>query len=97
MNPAERNERHLQLEYLAALLRRRLQRMHQNGATPADPQFARIAAATDAKLRQVEHALQLLNRGCGDCCEDCGQPLPATRLAQTPQLTRCDDCATATA
>jgi hypothetical protein len=92
MYPVESNERHLQLEYLGALLRRRLSRMlpaaQRGGPTYSPP----LAADTQLKLRQVEKALSLLNRGLGDNCERCGDPIGAERLACRPQLTSCARC-----
>lgn len=45
------------------------------------------------ELRQVMHALKRIDDGEGDCCEECGEPIDARRLAALPYTTLCRDCA----
>lgn len=45
------------------------------------------------ELRQVMHALQRIDDGEGDLCEECGKPIDARRLDAVPHTTVCRDCA----
>ena len=45
------------------------------------------------ELRQVMHALERIEKGAGDRCEACGEPIDARRLEAVPYTTVCRDCA----
>ena len=45
------------------------------------------------ELRQVNHALKLLDAGEYGICEDCGEPIPEPRLRAVPYATLCIECA----
>lgn len=53
----------------------------------------RLEAEATEELRQVNHALDLLEEGLGDECERCGQPIHPERLAALPYTTLCVRCA----
>ncbi|MBB3183178.1 RNA polymerase-binding transcription factor DksA [Halomonas fontilapidosi] len=45
------------------------------------------------ELRQVMHALERIDNGEGDLCEECGEAIDARRLSAVPYTTLCRDCA----
>lgn len=45
------------------------------------------------ELRQVMHALERIEKGEGDRCEACGEPIDSRRLEAVPYTTVCRDCA----
>ncbi|MGM0537146.1 MAG: TraR/DksA family transcriptional regulator [Pseudomonadota bacterium] len=45
------------------------------------------------ELRQVMHALERIDDGEGDRCEQCGEAIDPRRLTAVPYTTRCRDCA----
>jgi len=47
----------------------------------------------ESELRQVMHALERIEDGKGDLCEQCEQPIDARRLEAVPSTTLCHDCA----
>ena len=47
-----------------------------------------------AKLRALEHAIDLAKKGTYGICEACGQPIPEERLKIVPETTLCVGCAT---
>lgn len=55
-----------------------------------------IAATTsnreNALLRQIERAIAKLDTPLWGLCEECGDPIPAKRLAAVPYAERCRDC-----
>lgn len=53
-----------------------------------------LETVLDGALHDVRHALDYLNAGTYGMCEDCGQPIPAERLAARPQATLCVPCKT---
>lgn len=46
-----------------------------------------------ARLAQIRHALERVESGGGDLCEDCDEPIPPGRLEALPTATLCTDCA----
>ncbi|MGM0985447.1 MAG: TraR/DksA family transcriptional regulator [Pseudomonadota bacterium] len=45
------------------------------------------------ELRQVMHALERIDDGEGDRCEQCGEAIDPRRLTAVPYTTLCRDCA----
>ena len=44
------------------------------------------------RIRQVDHALDLMRAGMYGLCERCGRPIPLERLDAEPSATLCVDC-----
>jgi len=44
-------------------------------------------------LNQIDHALVLIKKKKYGNCENCGDPIPVTRLEALPYSTNCKDCA----
>lgn len=101
--------RHLHLERQGAELRNRLIRLRRDRDhtdRPLEADFAeqavqcendevldRLEVSVTSELSQIEHALARLNRGLGDDCERCGEPIGRERLAAVPYATQCAACA----
>ena len=58
----------------------------EGGATDAD------IDAVDALLNEVEQSLVRLDAGTYGRCEECGEPIDDTRLAELPTTRRCGTC-----
>jgi len=62
-----------------------------------EERLARVLARLDdrgvAELQAIEAALARLEAGTYGRCMDCGEPIPATRLAAVPETPFCRDCA----
>ena len=60
-------------------------------------QVQAMAQAVDARrmgrLQRIEAALRLIDQGDYGFCEDCGEDIPAKRIAIDPTNLRCVDCA----
>lgn len=102
------SSRKSELERMQAELTARLERYHahqhrQDGAL--DPDFSEQAverqndevvdgleAESEQALQQVKHALIRLDKGVGDLCEQCGEPINPERLRVRPQSTLCIKC-----
>ena len=52
-----------------------------------------VEARRQARLRLIEAALHRLDQGDYGICVDCGEDIPAKRLAIDPTIARCVDCA----
>ncbi len=52
-----------------------------------------VDARRQARLRRIEAALQRIEAGDYGACADCGEDIPAKRLAVDPATERCVDCA----
>lgn len=101
--------RKTELETLRADLRARLSRFeaHQHredGAldkdfeeqatqTQNDEVVDSLETETREELRQIERALERIDRGLGDECEACGESIDPRRLQVLPYTTLCVDCA----
>lgn len=55
---------------------------------------AALASQARAHLAQIEAAMRRLGQGSYGICQDCGQPIPAARLAARPASVTCLSCAT---
>jgi phage/conjugal plasmid C-4 type zinc finger TraR family protein len=44
------------------------------------------------ELKNLEHALHLMNAGEYGVCTDCDKPIPLARLQANPMATRCIAC-----
>ncbi len=44
------------------------------------------------ELTSVEHALDKIEKGTYDMCDNCGKPIDPARLEALPQATLCMDC-----
>ncbi len=69
----------------------------QHPADTADFMYQRELQQTTQNLlereqAQVEVALRARERGTYGKCQDCGQAIPAERLAARPEATLCVDC-----
>jgi phage/conjugal plasmid C-4 type zinc finger TraR family protein len=69
----------------------------QHPADTADFLYQRELQQTTQNLlereaAQVEEAMRARERGTYGRCEDCGQQIPAERLAARPEATLCVDC-----
>lgn len=58
-----------------------------------DEVLDRLDTATEADLKQVEQALNRLERGLYGLCETCGFPIETERLQALPHAIRCASCA----
>ncbi|MBX6419740.1 MAG: TraR/DksA family transcriptional regulator [Nevskia sp.] len=58
-----------------------------------DEVLDRLSEATEAELRQVEHALQRYDEGTCGVCETCARTIGRRRLAASPEATQCGRCA----
>jgi DnaK suppressor protein len=67
------------------------------GTSQAVERIAQVSAAKslDAKLRDVERALEKLDDGTYGSCDRCGGPIGRERLEAVPWAVRCVRCATA--
>jgi DnaK suppressor protein len=67
------------------------------GTTQAVERIAQVATAKrlDAKLRDVERAVEKLDDGTYGTCDGCGGPIGAERLAAMPWAVQCVACASA--
>jgi RNA polymerase-binding transcription factor DksA len=63
----------------------------ENGATEGGVTDADIDAV-DALLDEVEQSLARLDAGSYGRCEECGEPIDDTRLAELPTARRCRTC-----
>ena len=51
-----------------------------------------LAQSLEARIAQVEHALQRIEAGTYGECESCGKPIPKARLDALPEATLCIEC-----
>lgn len=67
------------------------------GTSQAVERIAQVDAAKklDAKLRDVERALEKLHEGTYGVCDGCGGPIGAERVEAIPWATLCVRCAAA--
>ncbi|HEU4527554.1 MAG TPA: TraR/DksA family transcriptional regulator [Actinomycetota bacterium] len=67
------------------------------GTSQAVERIAQVDAAKklDAKLRDVERALEKLDEGTYGVCDGCGGPIGAERVEAIPWATLCVRCAAA--
>ena len=65
-----------------------------SGAMVAQEDGLALETVLDGALLDVRHALHNLDGGTYGICEDCGQAIPAERLAVRPQATLCLPCKT---
>ena len=65
------------------------------GTSQAVERIAQVAAARqlDAKLRDVERALDKLDEGTYGACDVCGRPIGRDRIEAIPWAVRCVGCA----
>ena len=65
------------------------------GTTQAVERIAQVSAAKslDAKLHDVERALEKLDDGTYGTCDRCGRPIGEERLEAIPWAVRCVSCA----
>ncbi len=61
------------------------------GTTQAVERIAQVDAAKklDAKLRDVERAIEKIDDGTYGACDECGRPIGSERLEAIPWATRC--------
>ncbi|HQK63969.1 MAG TPA: TraR/DksA C4-type zinc finger protein [Candidatus Staskawiczbacteria bacterium] len=52
-----------------------------------------LVSAGSNRLRQIDHAIDLLHRGRYGTCEECGKEIPLERLEAVPYATLCIKCA----
>lgn len=57
-----------------------------------ESELARQLAAARADLREVEAAMQRMDRRCYGICEQCAEPIPTVDLFAAPQRRRCSGC-----
>ena len=50
-------------------------------------------AETRSELQQIDHALERIDQGVGNECEQCGNDIDPRRLQVLPYTTVCVDCA----
>jgi DnaK suppressor protein len=67
------------------------------GTTEAITRIERVGAATalEAKLKDVERALEKLDDGTYGLCDRCGTVIPAARLEARPSSVLCAPCSAA--
>ena len=53
-----------------------------------------VEARRQGRLRRIDAALRRLAEGDYGYCAECGEDIPAKRLAIDPTIARCVDCAT---
>lgn len=58
-----------------------------------DEVLDRLDASTRAELGAVRHALERIELGVGEDCENCGARIDQPRLSAVPQATLCRRCA----
>ena len=65
------------------------------GATVAfeRAQVLALLAQSQARLDEIDQAIQRCERGDYGICESCGEAIPAERLAARPSARRCVRCA----
>lgn len=66
----------------------------QASQTQNDEVVDSLEAETRAELQQIDHALERIDQGIGDECEQCGNDIDPRRLQVLPYTTVCVDCAT---
>ena len=95
--------RQLRAEFSDRLDRIRRDRHHVDGPVSADFKeqvverenddvLARLETATEADLRQMDHALDRVQAGLYPLCEDCGDRIEMDRLRAMPFATVCKRC-----
>ncbi|MEX2642359.1 MAG: TraR/DksA C4-type zinc finger protein [Acetobacterales bacterium] len=52
-----------------------------------------VHARTEARLRQIDAALQRIDDGDYGCCLSCGEEIASRRIEADPATPRCIDCA----
>ncbi len=65
----------------------------QASQTQNDEVVDSLEAETRAELQQIDHALERIDQGIGDECEQCGNDIDPRRLQVLPYTTVCVDCA----
>lgn len=65
----------------------------QASQTQNDEVVDSLEAETRAELQQIDHALERIDQGVGDECEQCGNDIDPRRLQVLPYTTVCVDCA----
>ena len=65
----------------------------QASQTQNDEVVDSLEAETRAELQQIDHALERIDQGIGDECEQCGNHIDPRRLQVLPYTTVCVDCA----
>lgn len=65
----------------------------QASQTQNDEVVDSLEAETRAELQQIDHALERIDLGIGDECEQCGNDIDPRRLQVLPYTTVCVDCA----
>lgn len=51
-----------------------------------------VIGQLEARLAEINHALERIDQGAYGMCTNCGQPVQAERLQALPQAERCIDC-----
>lgn len=103
------NNRNTELETLKADLEARLARYHahqrrETGALDKDSEERATQTQNDEvvdsleqearnELAQIAHALDRIDNGLGDECEQCGEEIDPRRLQVLPYTTVCVNCA----
>ncbi|WP_226610622.1 TraR/DksA family transcriptional regulator [Marinobacter nauticus] len=65
----------------------------QASQTQKDEVVDSLEAETRAELQQIDHALERIEQGVGNECEQCGNDIDPRRLQVLPYTTVCVDCA----
>ncbi|ERS12435.1 MULTISPECIES: TraR/DksA family transcriptional regulator [Marinobacter] len=65
----------------------------QASQTQNDEVVDSLEAETRAELQQIDHALERIDQGAGNECEQCGNDIDPRRLQVLPYTTVCVDCA----
>ena len=65
----------------------------QASQTQNDEVVDSLEAETRAELQQIVHALERIDQGAGNECEQCGNDIDPRRLQVLPYTTVCVDCA----
>ncbi|WP_370257191.1 TraR/DksA family transcriptional regulator [Marinobacter nauticus] len=65
----------------------------QASQTQNDEVVDSLEAETRAELQQIDHALERIEQGVGNECEQCGNDIDPRRLQVLPYTTVCVDCA----
>jgi len=65
----------------------------QASQTQNDEVVDSLEAETRAELQQIDHALERIDQGVGNECEQCGNDIDPRRLQVLPYTTVCVDCA----
>ena len=65
----------------------------QASQTQNDEVVDSLEAETRSELQQIDHALERIDQGVGNECEQCGNDIDPRRLQVLPYTTVCVDCA----